>query len=206
MLYTQRGYFSRTTRAAAFQFSYTENNRSFYAGHIAMDNPLYLWVTDNNRSFSVGPLAAGTTVNWELTSNLVYSDGNLHLLQRRGSPGNSVMSLSRLTEEVSKIKSVLKTWARNDVFFSRLSIPTAGLVAVLSDAANNDTWNDEYLCLNATVKNATKVKDGLQLTGLKSRVLWSVNTRDNNVRHVFLSHDFTLVASVTIEELPSKNT
>ncbi|RNC32827.1 trans-sialidase [Trypanosoma cruzi] len=114
------------------------------------------------------------------------------------------MSLSRLTEEVSTINSVLKTWARKDAFFSKLSMPTAGLVAVLSNAsANKGTWNDEYLCLNATVTNATKVEDGLKLTEPDSRAIWPVNIPDDNVRHVSLSHNFTLVASVSIEEAPT---
>ncbi|KAF8287478.1 putative trans-sialidase, Group II [Trypanosoma cruzi] len=183
MLYTQRGYTS---------------------GENA--NPLYLWVTDNNRSFSLGPVGRYNAGKKELASSLLYSDGKLHLLQRRGSGKGSVISLSRLTEELKEIKSVLKTWAKNDVFFSSFSIPTAGLVAVLSDAASDDTWNDEYLCLNVTVTNATKVKDGFQLTEPESRVMWPVNFPDDNVRHVSLSHNFTLVASVTIEEAPSEKT
>ncbi|EKF99240.1 trans-sialidase, putative, partial [Trypanosoma cruzi] len=69
-----------------------------------------------------------------------------------------------------------------------------------------DTWNDEYLCLNATVRNATKVNDGFQLTEPDSEVIWPVNIPGNNVRHVSLSHNFTLVASVTIEEAPSEKT
>ncbi|RNF13278.1 trans-sialidase-like protein [Trypanosoma cruzi] len=184
MLYIQRGNFSGKNKA----------------------NPLYLWVTDNKRSFYFGPVAVEeAAVMWEFASSLLYSDGNLHLLQRRGSIERSVISLSRLMEELKTIKSVLKTWAKNDVFFSNLSIPTAGLVAVLSDAASDDTWNDEYLCLNATVTNATKVKDGFQLTEPESRVMWLVNFPDDNVRHVSLSHNFTLVASVTIEEAPSED-
>ncbi|EKF97998.1 trans-sialidase, putative, partial [Trypanosoma cruzi] len=107
---------------------------------------------------------------------------------------------------LSKINSVLSTWAQKDIFFSSLSIPTAGLVAVLSGAASGDTWSDEYLCLNATVRNATKVEDGFQLTEPDSGVMWPVNTRGDNVRHVSLSHNFTLVASVTIEVAPSNNT
>ncbi|KAF8292212.1 putative trans-sialidase, Group II [Trypanosoma cruzi] len=169
-------------------------------------NPLYLWVTDNNRSFHVGPVGMDNAEKEELESALLYSDGKLHLLQRRVSGEGSVISLSRLTEELKEIESVLSTWAQKDIFFSSLSIPTAGLVAVLSDAAGDDTWYDEYLCLNATVKNAVKVKDGFQLTESNSGVLWSVNTRDNNLRHVFLSHDLTLVASVTIEKAPSGKT
>ncbi|RNF14018.1 trans-sialidase-like protein [Trypanosoma cruzi] len=178
---------------------------NFWKGQREMFNALYLWVTDNNRSFHVGPVAMYNNRNWDLASNLLYSDGNLHLLQRSIKGEGSAISLSRLTEELSTIKSVLKTWSQKDVFFSSFSIPTAGLVAVLSDAANNDTWNDEYLCLNATVTNATKVNDGFQLTETTSGVIWPVNTRGDNVRHVFLSHDFTLVATVIIEKIPSKN-
>ncbi|EKF38971.1 trans-sialidase, putative, partial [Trypanosoma cruzi marinkellei] len=55
------------------------------------------------------------------------------------------------------------------------------------------------------VRNAVKDNDGLQLTGLESRAIWPVNTRGDKVRHVFLSHELRLVASVTIEEAPSGN-
>ncbi|PBJ74999.1 trans-sialidase [Trypanosoma cruzi cruzi] len=172
------------------------------------ERALYLWVTDNIRSFCVGPVAMNYDKNWLLASNLLYSDGNLLLLHQREKDKSSALSLSRLTEELSTIKSVLSTWAQKDAFFSNLTIPTAGLVAVLSNAlSGGDTWIDEYLCVNATVTpNARKVRYGFQLTEPSSRVSWSVNTRVNNVRHVSLSHNFTLVASVTIEETPSGNT
>ncbi|KAF5219816.1 hypothetical protein ECC02_007245 [Trypanosoma cruzi] len=186
MLYTQRGYAMEEEKGA---------------------NTLYLWVTDNNRSFFVGPVGKDNAGEKEVASTLLYSDGKLHLLQRRDNGEGSAISLSRLTEELKKIESVLSTWSQKDIFFSSFSIPTAGLVAVLSNASASDgTWNDEYLCLNATVRNATKVKDGFQLTEPDSGVTWSVNTRGENVRHVSLSHNFTLVASVTIEEAPSEKT
>ncbi|KAF8294909.1 putative trans-sialidase, Group II [Trypanosoma cruzi] len=185
MLYTQRGYATEGENA----------------------NTLYLWVTDNNRSFFVGPVGKDNAGEKEVASTLLYSDGKLHLLQRRDNGEGSAISLSRLTEELKKIESVLSTWSQKDIFFSSFSIPTAGLVAVLSNASANDgTWNDEYLCLNATVRNATKVKDGFQLTEPDSGVMWPVNIPDDNVRHVSLSHNFTLVASVTIEEAPSEKT
>ncbi|KAF8293757.1 hypothetical protein TcYC6_0104350 [Trypanosoma cruzi] len=128
------------------------------------------------------------------------------LLRRRGNAEGCVISLSRLTEEPSTIKFVLSTWAQKDIFFSSLSTPTACLVAVLSDAANNGTWDDEYLCLNARVMKAKKVNDGFQFTGPDSGVSWQVNDWDNNVRHLPLSHDFTLVLLVTIHEAPGGNT
>ncbi|KAF5216065.1 hypothetical protein ECC02_011195 [Trypanosoma cruzi] len=185
ILYTQRGYALEKQRERA----------------------LYLWVTDNIRLFCVGPVAMRDGMNWLFASSLLYSDGNLHLLQQRENNKGSALSLSRLTEELSTIRSVLSTWAQKDAFFSNLTIPTAGLVAVLSNAfSGGDTWIDEYLCLNATVTNAKKVKYGFQLTEPSSRVSWSVNARVNNVRHVSLSHNFTLVALVTIEETPSENT
>ncbi|RNE97038.1 trans-sialidase [Trypanosoma cruzi] len=163
---------------------------------------LCLWVTGNNHTLSVGPVAVDNAGKEEVASSLLYSDGSLHLLQGRG----SVISLSRLTEELSALRSVLSTWTQKDIFFSKLSMPTAGLVAVLSDASSDDTWNDEYLCLNATVTHAAKDNDGLQVTGLESRAIWPVNTRGDKLRHVSLSHYFTLVASVTIEEAPNGNT
>ncbi|EKF34410.1 trans-sialidase, putative [Trypanosoma cruzi marinkellei] len=122
MLYTRRGHASGKKRATA----------------------LYLWVTDNNRTFSVGPVAVDKAANWMLTSTLLQSEDSLQLLQRRGNCEGRAMSLSRLTEELSTIESVLSFWAQKDIFFSSLSVPTACLVAVLSDAASDDTWNDEY--------------------------------------------------------------
>ncbi|RNF06390.1 putative trans-sialidase [Trypanosoma cruzi] len=91
-----------------------------------------------------------------LTSTLLYSNCNLHLLQRRDNGEGRVISLSRLTEVLNKIESVLSTWEQKDIFFSSLSTPTAWLVAVLSGAASYDTWNDEYLFLNATVKECSE--------------------------------------------------
>ncbi|EKF99511.1 trans-sialidase, putative, partial [Trypanosoma cruzi] len=168
-------------------------------------NALYLWVTDNNHTFSVGPVAMEDDVNWMLASTLLHSDGGLHLLQRRGNGEGRVISLSRLTEELSAINSVLSTWSQKDIF-SSLSTPTAGLVAVLSDAASDNTWNDEYRSVNAKVVNAVKVHDGFKFTGFGSGAIWPVNNRGGEVRYVFLSHDFTLVVSLTIEEAPSGNT
>ncbi|KAF5217983.1 hypothetical protein ECC02_009100 [Trypanosoma cruzi] len=144
MLCTQRGHASGKKRATAH----------------------CLWVTDNNRTFSVGPVAVDNAANWMLASTLLHSDGNLHLLQRRGNGGGSAISLSRLTDELSRINSVLSTWAQKDTFFSSVSTPTAGLVAVLSNAsASDDTWNDEYLCLHAMVEERSEGQRWVSIDG-----------------------------------------
>ncbi|RNC60152.1 putative trans-sialidase, partial [Trypanosoma cruzi] len=143
MLCTQRGHTSGEKRATA----------------------LCLWVTDNNRTFPVGPVAVDNAANWMLASTLLYSDGSLHLLQRRGNGEGRVISLSCMTEGLSAIKSILSTWAQKDIFFSRLSTPTACLVAVFFDAASDGTWNDEYPCLHAMVKECSEGQRWVTIDG-----------------------------------------
>ncbi|EAN93268.1 trans-sialidase [Trypanosoma cruzi] len=129
-------------------------------------NALCLWVTDNNRTFSVWPVAVDNNKNWDLASNLPYSDGALHLLKERANEKGRAISLARLTEELKTIKSVLRTWAQLDASFSASSTPTAGLVAVLSNTSSGgDTWIDDYHSVNATVRNAVKVHDGFRFMG-----------------------------------------
>ncbi|KAF8286982.1 putative trans-sialidase, Group II [Trypanosoma cruzi] len=184
MLYTQRGYASGENKA----------------------NPLYLWVTDNNRSFYFGPVAMDNAANSMLASALLYSDGNLHLLQRRGNDKGSVISLARMTEELKTIKSTLSTWAQLDASFSASSTPTAGLVGLLSNAASGDTWIDDYRSVNAKVMNAVKVHDGLKFTGFGSGGIWPVNNRESNGPHTFVNYNFTLVATVTVHKVPKIST
>ncbi|RNC40818.1 trans-sialidase-like protein [Trypanosoma cruzi] len=185
MLYIQRGNFSGKNKA----------------------NALYLWVTDNNRTFFVGPVGMDNAANWMLASSLLYSDGSLHLLQRSINGEGSVISLSRLTEELKTIKSTLSTWSQNDVFFSSLSIPTAGLVGFLSNTSSGgDTWIDDYRCVNASVTKAAKAHDGSKFTGPGSGAIWPVNSREDNNQHRFVNHRFTLVATVTIHQVAKGST
>ncbi|PWV14020.1 putative trans-sialidase, Group II [Trypanosoma cruzi] len=184
MLCTQRGYASGKNKATA----------------------LYLWVTDNNRSFYFGPVAVEEAAKWEFASALLYSDGSLHLLQRRGNGEGGVISLARLTEELNTIKSVLSTWAQLDASFSASSTPTAGLVGLLSNSANGETWIDDYHSVNATVRNAVKVHDGFKFTGFGSGAIWPVNHRESNGPHTFVNYNFTLVATVIVHKVPKIST
>ncbi|EKF37682.1 trans-sialidase, putative, partial [Trypanosoma cruzi marinkellei] len=170
-------------------------------------NALHLWVTDNNRTFHFGPFSVDSAENKTFANTLLYSDGELYLLQQRGSTTSTAVSLARLTEELSKIKSVLSTWKKLDAFFSESSIPTAGLVGFLSDAASDDvTWIDEYRCLNASVTKAAKVENGFKFKGPGSGATWPVNSWLDNNQYGFVNHGFTLVAMVTIHQASKEST
>ncbi|KAF5223791.1 hypothetical protein ECC02_003246 [Trypanosoma cruzi] len=184
MLYTQRGYTSGEKEA----------------------NALYIWVTDNNRTFYVGPVGMEDNVNKTLANALLYSDGALHLLKERANEKDEAISLARLTEELNTIRSVLSTWGQLDASFSKSSTPTAGLVGFLSNAASGDTWIDDYLCVNATVTKATKVENGFKFTGPGSMATWPVNSREDNNQYSFVNHDFTIVATVIVHQVPKEST
>ncbi|RNC56596.1 trans-sialidase [Trypanosoma cruzi] len=170
------------------------------------DKALYLWVTDNNRTFHVGPIFVDSAANSMLASALLHSDGALHLLQERANEKGSVISLARMTEELKTINSVLSTWAQLDASFSESSTPTAGLVGFLPDTSSGDvTWIDDYRCVNAKVMNAVKVHDGFKFTGFGSGTTWLVNGRESNGLYKFVNCDFTLVATVTVHEVPKKS-
>ncbi|EKF38904.1 trans-sialidase, putative [Trypanosoma cruzi marinkellei] len=186
MLYTQRGYPSKDKEA----------------------NALYLWVTDNNRTLHVGPLFVDEGGSLTSANTLLYSDGALHFLLYAvfGARGRAI-SLARLTEELNTIRFVLSTWAQLDASFSAMSIPTAGLVGVLSNAASDDeTWMDDYRCVNATVKYATKVENGFEFLEPGSGAIWPVNSRKDNGLYTFVNRDFTLVATVIIHWAPKTST
>ncbi|EAN96151.1 putative trans-sialidase, Group II [Trypanosoma cruzi] len=184
MLYTQKRYLSREKKA----------------------NALYLWVTDNSRTFHVGPLSLGNAVNGGFASTLLYADGALHFIQENFSEKSTAISLSRLTEELKTIRSVLSTWAKLDAFFFNSSTPTAGLVGLLSNAASDRKWIDEYRCVNATVMEAARVKSGYDFTGPGSGAIWPVNSWEYGKNHGFVDHNFALVATVTIRLVPYVST
>ncbi|RNC57522.1 trans-sialidase [Trypanosoma cruzi] len=80
----------------------------------------------------------------------------------------------RLTAQLERVKEVLATWKEVDKHVSQLcasesavqatspdnackkSKITDGLVGFLSGNFSDDTWSDEYLGVNATVKKGTK--------------------------------------------------
>ncbi|RNE99882.1 group II trans-sialidase superfamily [Trypanosoma rangeli] len=174
-------------------------------GEMVEATALYLWVTDSNRTFHVGPISMDTAEKWTSNNTLLYSKDALHLLQERVSTTTKGVSLAPLTEQLKTITSVLETWAKMDSFLSNSSVPTAGLVGFLSDASGDGSWNDAYRCLNATVRNATKVENGFKFTGSKSYAMWPVNMWKYRSVHSFVNYAFTLVATVKIHKVPNES-
>ncbi|KAF8286591.1 putative trans-sialidase, Group V [Trypanosoma cruzi] len=139
------------------------------------------------------------------------------------SPG---MVSMRLAEQLKRVKEVLATWKEVDERVSSLcpisstakdtSTGTAcsagkitdGLVGFLSGSFSDDTWKDEYLGVDATVKNgaakATKTSDGVTFHGAWAE--WPVGAQGENQLYHFANYNFTLVATVSIDKVPEGDT
>ncbi|EKG01081.1 hypothetical protein TCSYLVIO_007943 [Trypanosoma cruzi] len=133
------------------------------------------------------------------------------------------MVTARLTEQLEKVKEVLKTWKEVEERVSQLcanllaqkitstgtaciaAIPTDGLVGFLSDNFSENTWRDEYLGVNATVNNkeaATEASDGVTFRGAWAE--WPVGKQGENQLYHFANYNFTLMATVSIHEVPTE--
>ncbi|EKF99844.1 trans-sialidase, putative, partial [Trypanosoma cruzi] len=131
----------------------------------------------------------------------------------------------RLTEQLQRVKDVLKTWREVDKRVSSLCPSTAakdaptgnacatdkitdGLVGFLSGNFSENTWRDEYLGVNATVNNnegaakATLHEGRVKFTGAWAE--WPVGSQGENQLYHFANHNFTLVATVSIHGEPKK--
>ncbi|EAN91790.1 putative trans-sialidase, Group V [Trypanosoma cruzi] len=130
-----------------------------------------------------------------------------------------------LTEKLKRVKEVLTTWKEVDGRVSNLCTSlsaekdpstgdvcgptvkiTAGLVGFLSGNFSGNTWRDEYLGVNATVKNegAAKVDSGVKFTGRGAGAEWPVGKQGENQLYHFANYNFTLVATVSIHNVPQE--
>ncbi|EKG02225.1 trans-sialidase, putative [Trypanosoma cruzi] len=191
---------------------------------------LRLWLTDNTHIVDIGPVSEKED---DVTaSSLLYKSGNgnnkeelIALYEKRGNGESSYGMVSvRLTEQLQRVKEVLKTWKEVDERVSQLcatllaekitstgtactaAIPTDGLVGFLSGNFSENTWRDEYLGVNATVnKNddrATKNSDGVTFQGAWAE--WPVGSQGENQLYHFANYNFTLLATVSIDDEPTK--
>ncbi|EKF31139.1 trans-sialidase, putative, partial [Trypanosoma cruzi marinkellei] len=131
----------------------------------------------------------------------------------------------RLTEHLKRVKEVLKTWEKVDKRVSQLCSSllaqkvtspenvcrtvklTDGLVGFLSGNFSENTWKDEYLGVNATVHNkerAQKADNGVKFTGRGAGAEWPVGKQGENQLYHFANYNFTLVATVSIDGVPTQ--
>ncbi|ESS61543.1 trans-sialidase [Trypanosoma cruzi Dm28c] len=197
---------------------------------------LHLWLTDNTHIVDIGPVSDDDAA----ASSLLYRSGKdgdkekeeelIALYEKKGDGYSQslVMVSVPLTEQLQRVKDVLATWKKVDETVSKLCpssaeedtspenacsavIPTDGLVDFLSGNFSENTWRDEYLGVNATVKKkkedakstgATGYADGVKFTGAWAE--WPVGEQGENQPYHFANYNFTLVATVSIDGVPKE--
>ncbi|RNC36868.1 sialidase-like protein [Trypanosoma cruzi] len=186
---------------------------------------LHLWVTDRARVYDVGPIShEGDDA---AASSLLMKDNNKELISLYENKKDGAYNLValRLTEKLERIKEVVKTWkdldsafvscssgssgtvdARNKVMCSD-TVPTDGLVGFLSGNSTQTEWRDEYLGVNAIVHGPAGKRIGVPngLTFKGSWAEWPVGKLGQTVPYYFANNGFTLVATVSIHEVPRED-
>ncbi|ESS55623.1 trans-sialidase [Trypanosoma cruzi Dm28c] len=128
-----------------------------------------------------------------------------------------------LNKQLERVKEVLTTWKEVDervsklcttLFAGKVTSPdtacttdvkvTDGLVGFLSGKFSDNVWRDEYLGVNATVNDngATNTSDGVTFHGAWAE--WPVGKQGENQLYHFANYNFTLVATVSIHNEPTK--
>ncbi|RNC48045.1 amastigote surface protein 4, partial [Trypanosoma cruzi] len=195
---------------------------------------LHLWLTDNTHIVDIGPVSDDDAAS----SALLYKIGNnneeeLIALYEKKKDGGDKTSHSLwsvlLTAQLQRVKDVLATWKKVDDRVSKLcptsstakdastatacgnAIPTDGLVGFLSGNFSDNTWRDEYLGVNATVKKGAEEgaaaekaesSDGVKFQGAWAE--WPVGSQGQNQLYHFANYNFTLVATVSIHGEPKE--
>ncbi|RNC39681.1 amastigote surface protein 4 [Trypanosoma cruzi] len=194
---------------------------------------LHLWLTDNTHIAYIG-LVSEEDEEEITASSLLYKSGKgnneqndelIALYEKKKGDGDTPspgMVSVLLTGQLKRVKEVLTTWNNVDQSVSQLCPPSAekdrptendcsavkitdGLVGFLSGNFSGNTWMDEYLGVNATVKNnddgaATGYADGVTFQGAWAE--WPVGRQGENQLYHFANYNFTLVATVTIDGVP----
>ncbi|KAF8306878.1 putative trans-sialidase, Group V [Trypanosoma cruzi] len=192
---------------------------------------LHLWLTDNTHIADIGPVSgkdedvAASSLLYKGAESKDKNEKLIALYEKKGNgktPSHDMVPVL-LTEQLEKVKEVLKTWKKVDERVSQLcatesvgkdtstgtacsaAMPVDGLVGFLSDNFSNNTWRDEYLGVNATVNNdggAKKADNGVQFTGAWAE--WPVGRQGENQLYHFANYNFTLVATVSIDGEPTE--
>ncbi|KAF8304498.1 putative trans-sialidase, Group VIII [Trypanosoma cruzi] len=186
---------------------------------------LHLWVTDNARVYDVGPVSREG--DDAAASSLLMKDNNKELIslyENKKSDGSYNLVAVSLTEKLERIKEVVKKWKYLDGALKTcrsgssgtVDLPTKGmcngrvptnrLVGFLSGNFSENAWRDEYLGVNATVTNGEKrVPNGWTFKGPGAWAEWPVGDMGQTVPYYFANTEFTLVATVSIHEVPKED-
>ncbi|KAF5216415.1 hypothetical protein ECC02_010820 [Trypanosoma cruzi] len=194
---------------------------------------LHLWLTDNTHIADIGPVSGNDDA---AASSLLYKSagsGNnnneklIALYEKKGGGESSLGMVSvRLTAQLKHVREVLATWKKVDGRVSKLCPSTAatnpstgngcstvkitaGLVGFFSGKFSGNTWRDEYLGVDATVKKgtngvATGYADGVTFQGAWAE--WPVGKQGENQLYYFANYNFTLVATVSVHGVPKGDT
>ncbi|PBJ78527.1 trans-sialidase [Trypanosoma cruzi cruzi] len=193
---------------------------------------LHLWLTDNTHIVDIGSVS-GEAEDVAASSLLYKSAGSgnnnkerlIALYEKKGDGESSLGMVSvRLTAQLKRVKDVLVTWKKVDDRVSKLCPSTAaknpstgngcgavkitdGLVGFLSGNFSGNTWRDEYLGVNATVKKGTNgvaagYADGVTFHGAWAE--WPVGSQGENQLYHFANYNFTLVATLSVHGEPNE--
>ncbi|RNE94876.1 trans-sialidase, partial [Trypanosoma rangeli] len=197
-----------------------------------LTDQLHLWLTDAAHIVDAGPISNGSK---QATGSALLFRGKEELISLQelssvGVSGGVGMSeglhLAHLTEQLEKIKKVVKTWKEVDARVKQLCLlaepdaaafpgagcsnpaPTEGLVGYLAGSFAEGQWKDEYLGVNATVMSGELASTegtgngGVIFKGRGSWAEWPVSKQGQNQRYHFANYNFTLMATVMIHAVP----
>ncbi|KAF8277895.1 putative trans-sialidase, Group V [Trypanosoma cruzi] len=196
---------------------------------------LHLWLTDNTHIVDIGPVsgdddAAASSLLYKGAGSGDKKDELIALYEKKkdGEKPSPGMVSVLLTEQLQRVKDVLATWKEVDDRVSKMCpsksavestspenacSPTVkitdGLVGFLSGNFSDSTWRDEYLGVNATVKNngvggkkATLHEGSVKFQGAWAE--WPVGSQGENQLYHFANYNFTLVATLSIDGAPQE--
>ncbi|RNE95780.1 putative trans-sialidase, partial [Trypanosoma cruzi] len=184
---------------------------------------LHLWVTDNARVYDVGPVSREND-DAAASSLLLKDNKELISLYENKKDGAYNLVAVRLTEKLERIKEVVKKWKDLDSSLKTCRsgssgtvdarkkgmcngpVPTDELVGFLSGNSTGTEWRDEYLGVNAIVHGPAEkrigVPNGVRFKGPGAGAEWPVGDMGQTVPYYFANNEFTLLATVSIHEVP----
>ncbi|PWV16925.1 neutral sphingomyelinase activation associated factor-like protein [Trypanosoma cruzi] len=188
---------------------------------------LNLWLTDGRRIADIGPISS---TDEDITeSALLYRNTSgeelISVYGSRNATGNLSISSVRLTGQLELIKRVIISWGEMDkrvLQLYRFSIAEDslssvgacstrmlmnGLVGFLSGSFNGSQWKNEYFGVYAAVHGeVTTNSGGAIFKGVGAGAVWPVGTQGQNQIYYFANTQFTLLATVSIQEVPGSGT